>query len=147
MNESVFSGQGQLIIRISEGRGAFPVSDAIVSVYDRNTDNERGELLYSLRSDISGLTPKIFLPAPEKSGSLSPGGIQPYSLYDIKVTKNGYRNAEASGVQIFDGITALQIFEMIPLGDGEAYNLRTNDDRPVFDGNQPIISESGEQQL
>ena len=147
MNDQIFTGEGQLIIRISEGNGSFPVSGAIISVYDRNSNEGGDGLIYSLRSDISGLTEKISLPAPAKSGSLEPGGIQPYSLYDIKVTKNGYRDIELEGVQIFDEITALQVIDMIPLGADTSYHLRTNDPLPHHNGDGTIIFETGEQNL
>ncbi len=130
MDQSSYPGEGLLIIRATGGNGAFPIEGAIVNISGRNGFDEGNGVIYSLRTDQSGLTEAVALPAPAGSISLSPGsGVQPYSVYDITVTKNGYLDAENAGVQIFDGITAIQTFDMIPMSSRQS-GLRTNDPLP-----------------
>ena len=139
MNTEQNGGMGELIIRVVGGGGAFPVDGAVVTVSGRETDSLSG-VLYSLRTDESGLTDKISLPAPAGSLSLQPGtGIQPYSVYDIKVTRDGYVDSENAGVQIFDGITAIQTFNMIPQLSGNPH--RTNSELPPSQGEDPQLKE------
>ncbi len=145
MTEQQNSGMGELIIRASGGGGAFPIEGAVVTVSGREQDGVSG-VIYSLRTDESGLTPRVGLPAPSGSLSLRPGvGIQPYSVYDIKVTKNGYEDSENASVQIFDGITALQYFNMIPQISGSP--KRTNSSLPPAEDEYPQLKEVTENDL
>ena len=140
MTQSNYPGMGEFIIRVVSGGVAFPVEGAVVTVSGREENGMSG-VVYSLRTDNSGLTPKISLPAPSGSLSLVPGtGVQPYSVYDIKVTKNGFLDSENAGVQIFDTITAIQTFQLIPqsfAGNG----TRTNSPIPPSQGQDPQLKE------
>lgn len=107
-------GNGQLIIKVSEGGGTLPVRGAVVTVSGRLNPDVSSGIIYTLRTDESGLTETVTLPAPDASSSLSPGGDTPYGVYDVKVTKPGYVSAENAGTQVFDGVTALQYFSLIP---------------------------------
>ncbi len=142
MQEQVYEGEGKLIIRVSGGNGAFPIENAVVNVSGRNGNDEGSGIIYSLRTDESGLTDVVVLPAPSGSLSLSPGaGVQPYSVYDITVTKNGYLDSENAGVQIFDGVTAIQNFDMIPLQARQS-GERTNDPLPPHLGENTQLKET-----
>ena len=147
MPEQIYEGEGKLVIRVTGGNGAFPIEGAIVTVSGRNGDDEGTGAIYSLRTDQSGLTETVTLPAPSGSLSLTPGsGVRPYSLYDITVTKNGYLDSENAGVQIFDGITALQTFDMIPLAARQS-GMRTNDAMPPHPGENTQLKETDDIQL
>ena len=139
MNEENYPGMGEIIIRVVSGGGAFPIEGALVTISGR--EGEGSGVVYSLRTDISGLTPKVSLPAPSGSLSLSPqSGIQPYSVYDIKVSKNGFLDSENASVQIFDSITAIQTFNMIPQWDS-GNGLRTNSPLPPWEDSYPQLKE------
>ncbi len=112
MNES--TGIGYLKIRAVSAGGAFPVSGAVAII----TDEESGNILYSLRTDISGLTETVALPAPPKGLSQTPGAaVPPYSTYTVQVTKDGYFGIESYTVPVFEGITSIQRADLIPKGE------------------------------
>lgn len=107
-------GSGQLTVKVSEGGVTLPIRGAVVTVSGRISPESSSGVIYTLKTDESGLTETVTLPAPDAANSLSPGGDTPYGVYDIKVTAPGYISAENAGTQIFDGVTALQYFSLIP---------------------------------
>lgn len=113
MNES---GNGFLRIRVTEAAGTLPVEGAVVRIteYPGEEDAAEGELLYSLRTDANGLTPIVSLPAPPAGESMAPGSAQPYAVYNISVTYDGYYPVEGVGVPVFDRITAVQPVSLLP---------------------------------
>lgn len=147
MNNENYPGEGKLIIRATSGNGAFPIEGAVVTISGRNDGDTGSGVIYSLRTDQSGLTETVTLPAPAGSLSLSPqSGVQPYSVYDITITKNGYLDSENAGVQIFDGITALQTFDMIPMQARQS-GTRTNDPLQPHMGENTQLKETDDIQL
>ncbi len=144
MATQTYEGEGRLIVRVSGGNGAFPIEGAVVNISGRNGNEEGTGIIYSLRTDESGLTETVILPAPSGSLSLSPAsGVQPYSVYDITVSKNGYLDSENAGVQIFDNVTAIQNFDMIPLQARQG-GYRTNSLLPPHSGENTQLNETEE---
>jgi len=113
MNES---GNGFLRIRVTEAAGSLPVKGAVVRIteYPGEDASAEGELLYSMRTDADGLTPAVSLPAPPAVDSMAPGAAQPYALYNISVTYDGYYPVEGVGVPVFDRVTAVQPVNLLP---------------------------------
>lgn len=116
MNNSSTENIGYLVVRVSTARGAIPLENATVSV--RGTSAQSSDIIYSLETDESGLTPRLPLPAPPKSNSLSPDQSTPYSLWSIDVFKKGYVTARYESVPIYPEITSVQNAELIPISEG-----------------------------
>lgn len=111
MNDS--RNTGFLKIRAVSADGAFPVEGATVTV-----SRGDGQIVASLRTDISGLTDTLALPAPSSALSQSPESTAiPYAVYDIRIFKEGYYPIEDISVPVFDKITAIQQANMIPLSE------------------------------
>ena len=73
-------------------------------------------ILASGVTDISGAAPRFSVPVPSSDLSQAPDpSSRPYSLYDISVTAEGYFNARSVDVPVFEGITSVQDFSMIPV--------------------------------
>lgn len=106
------SGSGYLKVQTVSADGALPVELAVVTIYD-----SEGSLIASLRTDSSGLTETLALSAPPKALSQIPenNGTLPYSTYTITVSKDGFARVDDYSVPVFDGITAIQRVNMIPL--------------------------------
>lgn len=116
MNEE---GRGFLRVRVTEVNGSLPVENAVVSIADYSEGGEGG-ILYSLRTDSGGLTPTASLPAPPASRSMQPGSMQPYALYNVTVSSDGYYPVENVGVMVFDRVVAVQPVNLTPLSEAES---------------------------
>lgn len=110
------NGEGRLQLRVSTAQAALPVAGASVVVFQRRSDQERGELLYSVQTDESGLTPEMVLPTTLKEESEHPGGT-PFVEYEVQVQQTGFQPIWFQGIPVFDGITTVQPAAMIPLPD------------------------------
>ncbi|MDE5738160.1 MAG: hypothetical protein K2H93_07340, partial [Oscillospiraceae bacterium] len=117
------TAEGKLYIVASTADSAYPVPDARVTIYSQIGDKTM--LNYILKTDESGLTPIIALPAPPANLSQEPENIKPYATYNIKIYANGYFREEAKDVPVFAGITSRQVFQMIPLPLAISEDLET----------------------
>lgn len=120
LNQPENNAVGYIRVRVTNSGGNFPVEGASVTITDYNREN--GEILYALRTDSSGLTRTVAVPALPASESQTPGGITPYTLYNIRVTKDNYYSAESIGVPVFEGIVSLQPFRLQPLSETDLRN-------------------------
>lgn len=136
-------GQGYLIIRAATARGAIPLEGAQISVYDYSPEpsQKQGDLIAVRISDRSGSTPPIRLAAPARTASLSPDSpIQPpFSTYTVQVHMEGYTSGEYINVPIFDGITAIQEAELIPLPENGRTDSRSPDSERFFESENPNL--------
>ena len=117
------TAEGKLYIVAATADSAYPVPDARVTVYSQI--GGKAILNYLLKTDESGLTPVVALPAPPANLSQEPENIKPYATYNIKIQANGYFREEAKDVPIFAGITSRQVFQMIPLPLAVSEDLET----------------------
>ena len=108
-----FDDFGTLRVRATSASGALPISGAIIHVI--GADEENLSFAKSLVTDKDGITPKIDLPTPKKSYSLTPEEEKtPYALYDVEAIADGYYTKRIVGVAIFSGINAILPLNMIP---------------------------------
>ena len=129
MNNASTENIGYLVVRVSTARGAIPLENATVSV--RGSTLQNSDITYSLETDVSGLTPRLPLPAPPIGNSLSPNQATPYSLWNIDVFLKGFVSAKYSGVPVYSGITSVQSAELVPLSEGfEPYENFTESETP-----------------
>ena len=106
---------GYLRIRASSGSEAFPVDGAVVLVSRENPDGGDTGVIYSLRTDPSGLTAEIPLETKARSLSESPGNVKPYTTYSVLVDADGYYPVNISGVSVFEGIRATLPVNLVPV--------------------------------
>ncbi len=90
-----------------------PISDAFV--YVSQNDNGKEELLYSLLTDENGNTTVVSLEAPDIRLSESPGNARPFSLYNVRVLKDGFYSTLIKDVQVFADRITIQNVDMVPL--------------------------------
>ena len=108
-------GTGYLQIRVTSAGGAFPIKDAVVTVLsDPLVNGAPSSVIRTLRTDTSGLTETVPLPAPSRTLSQSPGCGKPYATYNIAVYKDGYYSVEGLGIPVFDGIVSTQAINLLP---------------------------------
>ena len=121
---------GTLLVRVMTAGGALPLEGATVSVFAAGDENT--EPLALLRTDRSGLTPPLTLPAPPRSLSLSPSPPSPpFSRYHVLVEAEGYLRRQAYDLPVFSGVQSVLplLLLPLPLPNGEA---RFPDEDTVF---------------
>ncbi len=97
--------KGQLQIQVSAAFGTLPVDNATVSI---SYTGEPGNIIEELRTDSSGETVVIDLPAPPVEYSMEPTGQQPYSEYNIQISAEGFEPVLIAGTEILPDTLALQ---------------------------------------
>ncbi len=119
MNRETTDGYGYMIVRVTTARGAIPLEEAVVTVhsYDLEPKDGRGDVLGIYKTNSSGLTDRFALPAPPRALSMSPGNGKSYETYNLSINKEGYSSQYFVNVPVFEGITAIQNADMIPLPD------------------------------
>ena len=67
----------------------------------------------NLTTNSSGLTEEIEVDAPPLEYSQEPSQPTPYSLYDLRIDREGFQTLVINGVQIFPGQTAIKQCQLI----------------------------------
>ena len=134
-------GQGYLIIHVTTARGAIPLEGAQVSIrnyLDESTEG-RGDVIATLISGTDGNTALLPLSAPPRSMSLKPGNGTPFTPYIAEVRLEGYYDQTYSGIPVFDGITAIQPADLIPLPENGQSDSFTPDSSRNFESTPPNL--------
>lgn len=107
---------GYLIVNTRTARGAVPVEAVLITVTDRN--DAESKVVSVVKTNRSGSTLKIRLPAAPRKNTESPNGGSPCALYNIDADCDGYYPVRNIGAQIYSGVTSVQPVELIPLAAG-----------------------------
>ena len=101
---------GYLKIQAFRGDQVYPVGGVKVTVKKLFSDGER--VFFEGTTDENGLIDPIPLPAPPRSNSLTPGGEDRYSEYELLAEHPLYEPI-GTELAIYDGIKAVQYLQMI----------------------------------
>ncbi len=105
---SLLSPRGTLTVRLTHMEGRLQLAGATVEILGR------GDRYFTDRNG----SVRITLPAPPKALSLTPNPpTRPYSVYDIRVSMNGYVPVTVYGIHIFDGIGSIWRYNMVRIDD------------------------------
>lgn len=119
------SGTGFLKVRVSTARDALPIPGALVRI-SPSGDTENG-VLYTLTTNSSGETETVRLGAPPAYLSETPGNVNPFSNYNIEVSKDGYISVLNIDTPIFDGIFSVLPVSLVPLSEFQSEGLTVNE--------------------
>lgn len=109
-------GSGTLEFRVSSAREALPITGAAVVV--TAIINGKNYQMFNDTTNLSGETAPQNLPAPSRSLSQnSENNVQPFSLYDATVEKDGFVRVVLKNIPIFDGVQSIQRVAMVPEGE------------------------------
>ena len=127
-NTNSNDGLGYIIVSVGSAGGAIPLPDATVRIFEYSPDStgKNGTLVTTLKTDRSGKTERIALGAPARSSSLYPSKEKSYSTYNIEAYLEGYYPQQYINVPIFDGVTAIQNVNLIPIAENGRENLTYN---------------------
>ena len=103
---------GRLKVQCFVGDTAIPVEDCKIFIEPTKGQNI-STTTKNINTDSSGLTPPVELSAPPLEYSMNPSEELPYSLYDLRVSRDGFEDVSVRGVQVFPGQTALQQVKLI----------------------------------
>lgn len=109
---------GYILVQVSTADQAIPIADANVIISRPFEGGE--ELIRVLKTDRSGKTEIVAVPAPPAANSQSPdlSGARFYK-YNIRVDYPGYITTENVNVPVFEGQKSIQAVSMIPLSEGD----------------------------
>ena len=136
------AGTGYLIVQVSTATGAIPLPGALVTVrnYDPEEGSDVGNVIATMRTDRSGRTQKLALPAPARALSQAPGSkILPYALYSIDVKTDRYFENYFASVPIFDGVVAVQPAILQALPDSKFSDNAGRDVQIFFESQNPEL--------
>jgi len=94
---------GRLKVRVIAA-GLSPVENATVTV----SQAADGKTLEQIKTNASGMTDEIELPAPSPEFSQKPTAEQPYSEYTIHIAAENYTPVTVQNAEIFPDVTAIQ---------------------------------------
>ena len=123
---------GYLKVSVRTGRGGIPIGGNSVIVSE--TVNGEENLVRMLTTDQSGDTETLRLPTMKNPDGTEPSDYTAASLYNISVISEGYFKEVSQNVAVFDGITSVQTFFLIP----EPFDY-TTDETVIFDNPEPEI--------
>ncbi|MBQ7335442.1 MAG: carboxypeptidase regulatory-like domain-containing protein [Clostridia bacterium] len=134
-------GTGNLIVHVTTARGSIPLEGAQVSVFDYKPEFEepRGDVIRSAVTDRDGNTEIIPLPAPPRSDSMHPGVANPFAIYNLEVRLEGYGDQSYIALPIFEGITAVQPVDLIPLPENGRSESRRPTEERFFESTGPNL--------
>jgi hypothetical protein len=84
MPETNLIDKGQLRVSAVSTEGNVPIEDATIEI---SSTGEPDQILEQITTDNSGNSDTIELDAPPVEYSLEPGDTQPYSEYNLKITR------------------------------------------------------------
>ena len=126
---------GFLMIQARTANDALPLPGVSVKILDA-----QNQLLYDLITDANGQTETVSLPTVEKKLSLQPDYEgSPYTAYRAIAQADGFQTLYVSGINIFDGITAVQPAPLTPMGERQQTPGRTEIviGKPAIQQNDP----------
>lgn len=137
MTDSNETGTGFLVVQVTTAESAIPLQGAAVTI--RRSDGKENSVLYELRSGRDGRTERVGLSAPPRSNSQRPSTERPYAMYNIEVKLDNYENAFYQNVPVFDGITAIQQANLVPVPENGYPGPFTLNDGQQFEGEEPQL--------
>jgi len=106
---------GRLTFNVTSTIGLIPINYATITI---RSSGVQDSVIEELRTDSSGQSETVELPAPPFDYSQEPGSNQPYANYDIVVTAPGYEPTIVNGTEVLPDATAIQPIELTPIETG-----------------------------
>lgn len=139
------TGEGKLLFRVTTASGAIPLSGAQITIRKHLAESPvppEGDTLAVLYSQQDGRTEPLTLPAPARSLSLAqaPAGAPlPFALYNAEVILSGYYRQDYTRIPVFDGVTAIQRVDLVPLPSSALPDSIGKPRRDIPEGVSPAL--------
>lgn len=116
-----------------------PVANATVRISSVSVPDT---VIEEMKTDNSGLTGEIDLPAPSLEYSQKPSTVQPYAEYNINISSEGFEPVTVQGAEIFPSVTALQESTLRAVGPTASPSLYVIPPHTLFGDYPPKIAEA-----
>lgn len=119
---------GNLMFQVTGGQGAFPVAGAKIVIIKDLDDTHAFSV--TEQTDENGKTEGMYLPAPSRNLSQTPGNGDVFAKYRAEITAAGYTPVQVVEIPVFDGITTIQPVNLQPnIGGNQPTQMQTVDDK------------------
>ncbi len=108
--------EGSLKVSVYNENIARPLGGVLVQIA---ASEEPDKIIDEIYTDDSGQTLDVRLPAPPIEYSMQPNQPQPYSLYDVMVTADGFERMTVKGVQVLPNEETIQDAALLPQTAGQ----------------------------
>lgn len=131
--------QGSLQVRLTAKRNRRPIEGAEVQI---SYEGDPEGAIRNFRTDESGMTELISLPAPNREFSIQFSEEQPYAEYTIRVRANGYEDVEVAGTEVLPGEIAVQEIQLPAVTTTEEFEQIVIGPHTLFGNYPPKIAEA-----
>ncbi len=114
--QSAAEGIGNMIVEVTTGRGAVPLSgiDVVIDRLDIDDPKGRQELVAVETTNQSGRTRPIAVKTVSRELSLEPGSAEPFSTFYVTVSEKGFEPVKSRPVDVFANEVSILKIDLIP---------------------------------
>ena len=114
--KTVPDGIGNIIVEVTTGRGAIPLSeiDVVIDRLDLDDPKGRQELIAVLETDRSGRTKPVAVKTVSRELSLVPGNSEPFSTFYVTASEKGFEPVRNRPVDVFANEVSILKIDLIP---------------------------------
>lgn len=124
-------GTGNLLGVVTSFDKLYPVNNAKVTIFTGEFENMN--IIDTDFTDQNGKTKIFVLPTPEKQLSLESGSTtQPYALYNMLVSSEGYLDNMHLNIPVFSGVTSVQSSNLMLRETAGSENINIYDESQKY---------------
>lgn len=114
--KTVPDGIGNIIVEVTTGRGAIPLSeiDVVIDRLDLDDPKGRQELIAVLETDRSGRTKPVAVKTVSRELSLVPGNSEPFSTFYVTASEKGFEPVRNRPVDVFANEVSILKIDLVP---------------------------------
>ncbi len=109
-------GIGNIIVEVTTGRGAVPLSgvDVVIDRLDIYDPKGRQELIAVETTDQSGRTKPVVVKTVSRELSLEPGNTEPFSTFYITAAEKDFEPVKSRPVDVFANEVSILKIDLVP---------------------------------
>ena len=114
--KAVLDGIGEIIVEVTTGRGAVPLSgiDVVIDRLDFDDPKGRQELIAVMETNQSGRTKPVQVKTLSRELSLVPGNAEPFSTFYVSASEKGFEPVKSRPVDVFANEVSILKIDLVP---------------------------------
>ena len=115
-DKTVPEGIGNIIVEVTTGRGAVPLSgvDVVIDKLDIYDPKGRQELIAVKTTDQSGRTKPVPVKTVSRELSLEPGSSEPFSTFYVTASEKDFEPVKSRPVDVFANEVSILKIDLVP---------------------------------